>query len=349
MITTRHLLIPVFCALSAMAIAQRSESISRTNEKVIIESSRQVVSSYAKYLELIAQEKDKDVIALYEAELFKTVQRDSVNVFNDLIPVEDRPKNPRENVDRLTTYLNDIGTRYQEGVKLIYTDIQTSKVFIDTMRSRLFVKVTANRVIDGTYFYKDIRKSNKATERIDFYVRVELKSSGVPESRIFSIFIHQDNEATFRTIKVVEKTAPIEFVGIMAYYKRATEQTVAWQGGEIFERLRLDLYKERGGNQPIRVTEIDTSFVNDNKISFLLNKKLKPGKGSRYFLQITKMSSEEQPVKSQVFYIKRKMPLVWQIGLPVIFISGVGAVIVILNNKANETKDVVITDPLGPG
>jgi hypothetical protein len=185
------------------------QTISRTNEKVIIESAKQTVSDYTKYMELLAQEVDKDLIALYKAELLKSVQRDSVNVFNDLIPVADRPKTLRENIDRLTTYLDDINTRYLEGVKLVYTNFTTSKVFIDEKRNRLFVKVTADRSIDGIYYYKDEKKPNKADEKIDFYVQVQIRASGVPESKIYSIFLYEPNEQTFVPIKVVEKTAPI--------------------------------------------------------------------------------------------------------------------------------------------
>ncbi|MBA4056745.1 MAG: hypothetical protein C0490_18670, partial [Marivirga sp.] len=164
--------------LVAFTAAFSQQTISRTNEKVIIESAKQTVSDYAKYMELLAQEVDKDLIALYKAELMKSVQRDSVNVFNDLIPISDRPKTLRENIDRLTTYLDDISSRYLEGVKLVYTNFTSSKVFIDEQRNRLFVKITADRGIDGMYHYKDEKKPHQSQEKIDFYVQVQIRASG---------------------------------------------------------------------------------------------------------------------------------------------------------------------------
>lgn len=318
------------------------QTISRTNEKVIVESAKQTVSDYAKYMELLAQEVDKDLIALYKAELMKSVQRDSVNVFNDLIPIADRPKTLQENIDRLTTYLDDIGTRYLEGVKLVYTNLTASKVFIDAKRNRLFVKVTADRSIDGTYYYKDEKKPNKATEKIDFYVQVQIRSTGVPESKIYSIFLFEPNDHTFTPIKVVEKTAPIIITSVRpdTTYKRMVEHSLAWSGGEIFERLRLDLYKQSAGKN-VLVRALDSSFVNDNNISFQVDRKVKPGKRNKYFLQITKLSSEEQPITSQPFYIKRKMPLILQVGVPLVVVGGITY---LLLNPKEEAKDPPLPD-----
>ena len=326
------------------SIAQ--QTISRTNEKVILESARQTVSNYAKYLELLSQETDKDIIGLYQAELHKSVQRDSVNVFNDLVPPSDRSKTLRENIDRLPTYLNDISTRYLEGVKIVYSDFIASKVFVDTERSRLFVKVTAARSINGIYYNKNEKKNNQGTEKIDFYVKVELKASGVPESRIYSIFLYEDNESKFTPIKVVEKTAAIEFVRIPVdtVYKRATEHTIAWNGGEIFERLRLDLYKEVADTK-LKVADLDTSFVNDNKVKFLLTKGIKPGRRNHYFFQLTKLSSEEQPVRSESFRVKRKTPLILKWGVPILVTGGV---VYLLLNPKEAAKDPVLPGPDSP-
>jgi hypothetical protein len=330
--------------LSSAAIAQ--QSISRTNEKVILESSRQAVSNYTKYLELLAQETDKDIIALYQAELFKSVQRDSVYVYNDLVPKEDRPAGVRENIDRLTTYLNDISTRYLDGVKIVYTNFVTSKVYMDSLHARLFVKVTADRSIDGTYYNKSQKKLHRQTEPIDFYVAVSLKSSGIPESRIYSIFLHENNEARFHPIRVVEKTAPIVIVNVQrdTVYRRGKEQILAWSGGEIFERLRLDLYRDIAGKK-VKVADIDTSFVNDNKIKFPLSKKLKTGKSRRYFYQITKLSSEEAPIESERFHLKRKTPLIAQIVVPAVVVGGVAY---LLLNKKDPSTDPVLPNPQNP-
>lgn len=337
-------------ALAALMIfpsmAYCQQTISRTNEKVIIESAKQTVSDYAKYMELLAQEVDKDLIALYKAELKKSVQRDSVNVFNDLIPIADRPKTLQENIDRLTTYLDDISTRYIEGVKLVYTNFTASKVFIDQKRNRLFVKVTADRSIDGTYYYKDEKKPNKATEKIDFYVQVQIRSTGVPESKIYSIFLNENNENSFTPIKVVEKTAPIVITSVRqdTTYRRLVDHSLGWSGGEIFERLRLDLYKQSEG-KAVLVRSLDTSFVNDNNIRFQIDKKVKPGKRNKYFFQITKLSSEEQPIASPNFFIKRKMPLILQVGVPLIVVGGVTY---LLLNPKEAAKDPPLPDVPNP-
>lgn len=323
---------------------QAQQTISRTNEKVIIESARQTVSNYTKYLELFSEETDKDVTSVYQAELYKSVQRDSVNVFNDLVPKEDRSSSIRENIDRLPTYMNDISTRYLEGVKIVYTNFVSSKVFIDATRARLFVKITADRAIDGMYYNKSQKKLNKGTEKIDFYVKVELKASGVPESKIYNISLYENNDASFVPIKVVEKTAAIQFVHVPkdTVYKRSTEHTVGWTGGEIFERLRLDLYKKAGVND-IKVADLDTSFVNDNRIKAMIAKKIKPGRN--YYFVLTKLSSEEQPIKSETFRIKRKLPLILSWGLPIIVVGGVTY---LLLNPKQEAKDPVLPGVITP-
>lgn len=336
----------VWCCMLASTAAFAQQSISRTNEKVILESSRQAVSNYTKYLELLAQETDKDIVALYQAELFKSVQRDSVTIYNDLVPLEERPAAVRENLDKLTTYINDIATRYLDGVKIVYTNLNTSKVFKDSIHARLFVKVTADRAIDGIYYTKSQKKNHQRSEIIDFYVAVTLKASGIPESKIYSVFIHENNEARFHPIKVVEKTAPIVIVNIPkdTVYRRGKEHTLVWSGGEIFERLRLDIFKDINGKKT-NVMAVDTSFVNDNRIKFALPKKLKPGKSRHYFYQITKLSSEEAPVESNRFRVKRKTPLVLQIVVPTAVAGGVAY---LLLNTKEEQKDPILPSPVAP-
>ncbi|HZY82487.1 MAG TPA: hypothetical protein VFE50_23335 [Cyclobacteriaceae bacterium] len=341
-----HLIILVLLMFIVTFDGFSQETISRTTEKMILESARQTVANYTKYLELSGQEMDKDILSLYHAELFKSVQRDSVNVFNDLTPPADRERNMRDNLERLPVYLSDVSTRYLDGVKLQYSNFTLSKVFVDQARSRLFVKVTADREIDGTYYNKNQKKQNKGTEKIDFYVGVALHRSGVPETRIYSIVLSENNTGSFTEVKVVEKTAAIAFLNVNAdtVYRRASEHTLTWSGGELFERLRLDLYRESAVG-PVLVTSIDSSFVNDNSINFLIDRKVKPGKRNQYFYQVTKLSSEEAPITSPRFHIRRRTPLLYQIVIPAAVVGGV----VFLLTRSNEAaKDPVLPRPIIP-
>lgn len=326
--------------------ASAQQTISKTTEKIILESSRQTVLNYTKFIELLGQEDDKNLMNLYKAELYKSVQHDSINVFNDIIPLDDRPKNLRDNLERIKTYVNDINTRYLNGVTIIYTNVEPGRVFIDEQRDRLFVKVTSIRSIDGMYQYKNESKHNESREKINFYLHIVMKPSGIPESKIFAITIDDNSEAGFKPVKVVEKTAPILFSSLKkdTILKRATEHTIIWTGGEIYERLKLDLYK-RSSTGPTKLLTIDSSFVNDNKIKFVFGNKLKPGKKNKYFFQITKLSSEELPATSEVFYIKRKIPLALKIATPVIVIAGVTYWIW----SASQTKELpVLPGPIDP-
>ncbi len=298
----------VFFLFSLDCYAQ--QTISKSSEAVILEATQRTVENYTRYLELLAEETDKDVVDIYKSELLKAVEKKDIYVYNDLIPEEDRPSQTEENIDILDTYLEDINSRYLNGVTIIYKNFKASKIYKDTVRQRLFVKITADREINGTYFYKNEKKDHQHEEQMDFYVGIELKENGVPEGRIYSVYKHYKNEEKFIPIEVVEKTEPIEFSRniFAATFKRGKEMSLTWEGGEVFERLKIDLYKQRKGERKL-VQVIDSSFVNDNKMTALLPGKMKPGKNNQYYFQITKLNSKEAPVKSEIFYVRRKTSL----------------------------------------
>lgn len=312
--------------ISPVAFAQYN--ISKTREDIILLSSKRTVESYARFVELIASGIDQDDVNTYKAELMKTIEKDSINVFNDLIPKADRQENFADNIDQISTYLDDINSHYLEGVKITFKNFRISPVFIDTIRLRLFIKIVASREIDGVFHYKDQKKQNTATEQIDFYVGIQGMENNALESRIFSISEHQENEKNFVAIKVVEKTAPIKFTNIVAdsIYRRKTNYAINWEGGEIFERLKLEIYRTRKEKTDL-VHTVDIDFVNDNELQYMMPKSIKAGKKNQYYYEIKKLSSEEAPIKSNTFYVKRKYPWTAQAGTAVVIIAGLGFVI----------------------
>ena len=328
----------ILMALICLAFhANAQQSISKANEKVIQAAAMQTAENYTSYLELLAMEVDKDLIEVYKAELLKSVDRDSIFVFNDLVPPESRSASVRENIDPLLTYLDDISSRYIEGVSIVYSDLKPTSIFIDDARQRLFTKVTSTRSLSGKYFYKNDQKQVDNTEEIDFYISISLKESGVPESKIYSVFQHDNNVSKFKAIKVVEKTAPIVFQGFVEsnILKRNTEHTIVWEGGELFERLNVSIYQQSNDEF---LMPLDSSVLNDNSYTFFLPASIKPGKGNPYYFQIQKLSSEEEPIKSEVFFVKRKTPMWIKAAVPVVVGAGIYLLI-------ESTK----TDPPVPG
>ena len=335
----------MFFLSSQYSLAQ--QTISRSSESVILEATQKTVENYTRYLELLADETDKDVVDLYREELLKAVEKKDIYVYNDLIPEEDRPEQTEENIDILETYLEDINSRYLNGVTIVYKNFQASKIYKDTVRQRLFVKITADREINGTYFYKNDQKDHQHTEKMDFFVGIQLRDDGVPEGRIYSVYKHFSNEERFIPVEVVEKTEPISFdINLFSSVnKRGTELLLGWEGGEVFERLRLDLYRQQKGRVSL-VQEVDSNFVNDNEMIVHLSKNLKPGKKNQYFFEMTKLNSKEAPVKSEVFYVRRKTPL----GVKTIITGAVAAGVLILKpwDKTivdNSDKELFGTPP----
>jgi hypothetical protein len=293
-----------------LSLAQNS--ISKANETVIINASQQVVENYTRYLELLASESDAELLDVYKAELLKSVEKDSIS--NDLIPPKRRPAERDQNIDPLTTYFDDISSRYREGLKMVFSNFKTSKIYNDKERQRFFVKVSADRVIDGTYFYKNEKEAVNYNETIDFYVSIQLQENGLPVSKIYSVFLHEDNLQSFEEVKVVEKSIPIiiEDLDRNQVFKKGKEYELKWDGGEVYERLSLNLYQlgKRG-----KIATIDSTFFNNNRQRFTIPKSVKVG--SNYYFEIKKLDSEEEPFKSRYFKVKRRIPVVATIGVPV--------------------------------
>jgi len=317
-------------------------SISRATEQVILTTTMQTVESYSRYMELFSSETDKDLADIYKAELMKLIEEDSIWVFNDLVPEGDRPPELEQNIDVFVTYLDDIQSRYLDGVSVVYSNFDTSVVYNDTVRSRLFMKITADRSIEGTYHYKNTSKEHEAEEKLDFYIGIILKETGVPESKIYSVMIHQDNEHNFTPVKVVEKSVPIEFAKNQwpKGMKRGREYTLRWEGGEIYERLSLELYR---GSKRLNILEqvIDSAFFNDNSIAFTIPEKTR--KNDDYYFRVTKLDSEEEPFDTERFMIRRRYPLAMQAAIPVVL--GAGVYVAILLAQPEEEPDL----PTSPG
>lgn len=310
--------------------------ISKANETVIINASQQVVENYTRYLELLASETDAELADIYKAELYKSVEKDSIYVFNDLIPAAKRAADLNQNVDPLTTYFDDIRSRYRDGLSIVFSEFKTSKIYNDKEQQRFFVKVSALRALKGTYYYKNDKELIENKERLDFYVSIKLQENGLPISKIYSIFLHEDNLNTFEEIEVVEKSIPIviEDFERKEVFKKGKEYELSWEGGEIYERLNLVLYQT---GKPKQITTIDSTFFNNNRVRFTIPGQVKVGKG--YYFEIKKLDSKEAPFKSRTFTIKRRIPLVATIGAPVA-LTALITYLIVLQADANVEPDL---------
>ncbi len=321
-------LVVILIMMAFPSFSQRS--ISRANENLILQSAKQAVESYTRYIELIGEESDEDIVEAYYEELGKNLQSDSLYFYNDIIPPKFRASSIEENLDLVPTYLDDIRSRYNSGVKIVYNDFLSSPVYYDRSKQRLFVKITTNKFVQGKYYYKNSDEEVSFEEQIDLYLLVKFNLSGVPECKIYFTSLHQNNASEFNEVLVVEKSAPIYYSNLEQgqNYKRGTSYMLRWEGGELLERLQLSLYQ----NDKL-VQVLDSGFVNDYSYSFRLPNNIKPGK-TPYNFRLTKLASKEEPFKSESFYVKRKRPLAVTVSGTAIIAAGITYLII----KASEKK-----------
>lgn len=300
-------------------LAQAQPSITVAQEQFLKNRALSKVKVYTEYLELITltnvgQTEERN---MHMQTLFLTLGKDKSNtrVFNDLIPPEVLKKNPSfEPSVRMEPYLKSMTEHYGDKLKLSYGNLEVSDVFYNKDADWYFVRVTADRTIDGEFQHKAEVTPYKATDKVDFFVNASLKDGQMQVEGIYGAQPHDPNPAyTKARIKIggddklivdqlIGKPLSVNQETVQKKFKRGKPYTIEWDGGLKDDIIQVELVPEDTVSGEVRKGE---AILNANRYTFIPSDEDKVGD---YSLRIRNISTGKY-AQTNSFKVRRKVPL----------------------------------------
>lgn len=311
----RHLII-VTCLFLLCLQAQAQQAITLPQQQFIQNRAKSKVKTYTEYLELLARTKanEVDLRESYKQNIYLSCGKDGAKtrVYNDLIPPQVLQNNPAlEKSIQLELYVNRIAEHYGENLSLSYSNMEVSDIYYSQADNWYFVKVTADRLIDGIYQSTSERIPYKSTDKVDFFVYANMVNGTVKPGGIYGVQPYSaDNtytkariiQGTASDVVTVPKPIIIEKETIRNTFKRGKGHTIAWQGGLGDDIIQIELIPQ----DTVHLKKRDLgSMQNTNKYEFTPSNKDKNG---TYQFKIKNISTGRY-TQTGYFNIRRRIPL----------------------------------------
>lgn len=275
------------------------------------------------------QEKDYFLTDIIE-NLF---EGEDVLVYNDLDPDNLESKDLTVKV-----YLNNIITKYNKSLQVIFSDIKISEPFYLDKNS-FFIKIELASNLDGIHIDQPISNF----ETLDIYIKYtidELYNISTPT--IYSITNHRENLNQFTPVPIDEGENMFNFSFVNPVkgknFRRGKEQRLAWKGNDVTVPVRLELFKGDKMLSTINPVVVGNSYVWRIPAGMSL--------GNDYRIKIVNLKNDENTATSPRFSIRRKVPL----GLKIVGVTGIGAIayFVLTMDSGDEGEDLRLPEPPVP-
>ncbi len=325
----------LFLALTVLLLATvplwAQQTITLAQEQLIKTKAANFVKTYTTQLELLTKAKEADEKESYKQTIYLRFGKDKGNtrVYNDLIPprLRQQPMTMETSVP-LASYLSKLSELYPDGIKLAYSNPQVSEVFYSRNDNWYFVKVTADRKIEGVYLFKTERTPYQAQEKTDFFVNAFLQNGEVKMGAIYGVSPHENNTDSYTKARIIrgqdELGSSILSIGKPLKiatdvkdrkFKRGKEYRVEWEGGLGDDIIQLELIPQDTTRMKRKRYE---PVLNSNKYTFNLPNDTRIGK---YQFKVKNVSTGRS-VQSGYFTVRRTVPLgVKAAAIPVVSVA----------------------------
>jgi hypothetical protein len=311
-----YLLLTALMGVSCWAQAQ--EPITVAEQQYLLERAKSRVRNYTSHLELIAQTKkgNTEERAAYKQVIFLTAAKDgaATRVFNDLVPPQVLLQDHTiERTVQLDPYIKSIAEFYKEGLGLTYSNLKTSDVYFSQADSWYFVKVTADRRVNGVYQHGNQSTRYSIEDQVDFFVSGYRINNVMRISGIYGVQPHnaRDQYVKARVImgdndppmELVSKPLRVKEEAIANKLKRGKDYRIAWEGGLKDDIVQVELVaRDTTRNK----TRLIVPMLNAGYYLFRPSANEKLGE---YSFKITNLSSGRPPVMTKPFNVVRPVPL----------------------------------------
>jgi hypothetical protein len=245
-------------------------------------------------------------------------EKERTLVFNDLVPPHLPPLpasrgGADDSLKQLNFYLDDLVRHYPGGVKLSYDNFAVSDVLYNPNGKWFYVKVTADRTLDGMFVNGSTGVAHQAQDKVDFYVNAEAVSGEIRMGGIYRIQPQgldaapgvrpQITETPPGGIRLTGEPLQIKPETVPRAFKRGRAYAVEWRGGITDDVVQVELIPQdsarAGKGRSLG------AIRNQNKIEFTPSSKDKLG---LYRLRINNISTGRS-ILTDAFTIRRRIPL----------------------------------------
>lgn len=344
----------LFLVLTIQLKAQQAITVAQ--QQFIQNRAKSKVKTYTEYLELLARTRSK---AIDERDQIKQTiylsfgkEGPQTRINNDLIPPVIQTAMAMEKSIQLESYLNKIKELYGDSLSLTYSNLEVSDVYYNQADNNYFVKVVADRKIDGVFQHASEKTPYSSGDKVDFFINANLVNNQIKMGGIYGVQPHTEKEfVKAKVVKGAEGAESLVLIGkpikvkpetIRKKFKRGKEYTIAWEGGMADDIIKVELMPK---DTLKAKKKIYNSMLNNNTFTFTPSSDIKIG---TYQFLISNISTSRSTQTSN-FDIRRKIPLaVLAVGIPAVAAAGVVAVIMLTPDANNPTPNENIADPPGP-
>ena len=261
-------------------------------------------------------------------------ESEDVLIYNDLDPEDLESKDLTARV-----YLNNIITKYNKGLRFIFSDVKISEPFYLDENS-FFVKIELASNLDGIHIEQPIN----TFEALDFYLKYTIDELyNIAPPKIYSITNHRENLDQFSPVTIDQGPNLFNFSFINpskgVKFRRGKEYRITWKGNPREIPVGLELYLDK------KLVYTINPVIIGNQFSWNIPSDIKLGKG--YQIKITNLKNKDNSEYSSVFSIKRKVPL----GLKIAGIAALGGAVwyVVTEEPFSSENSEAVLLPEPPG
>jgi hypothetical protein len=306
-----------FLLIGLRGLAQ--PAITTAQQQFMQERARNKVKTYAEQLRAFAGAREEAQRERIRQTIYPLLgkEKERTLVFNDLVPPHLLPAAGRGTADdslkQLNFYLGDLVRDYPGGVKLGYGNFTVSDVFYNHSAKWYYVKVTAERNIDGVFVRDSTRAAYQAQDQVDFYVNAEAVGGEIRMGGIYRIQ-PQGLDATpevksplvevaVGNLRIAGEPLQLKPETVPKIFKRGKAYTIEWKGGITDDVVQVELVPQDSARSAA-VRSLG-AIRNQNRVEFTPSSKDKLGV---YRLKINNISTGRS-ILTDAFTIRRRLPL----------------------------------------
>lgn len=295
-------------------------AITTAQQQFMQERARNKVKTYADQLRVFVGAREEAQRESIKQTIYQLLgkEKERTLVFNDLVPPHLPPPAASrgaadDSLKQLNFYLGDLVRYYPGGVKLDYGNFTVSDVLYNHSAKWYYVKVTAERNIDGVFVQEGIRAAYQAQDQVDFYVNAEAVGGEIRMGGIYRIQPQGLDaapevkpplvEVAVGNLRIAGEPLQLKPETVPKIFKRGKAYTIEWKGGITDDVVQVELVPQDSARSAA-VRSLG-AIRNQNRVEFTPSSKDKLGV---YRLKINNISTGRS-ILTEAFTIRRRLPL----------------------------------------
>ena len=293
--------------------AQNLLVLCEDEKEELLESGKNLVVVYTRLVETLAMETDFEIQSKIKEKIYQLVEHREIQVEDDLTDYSHQGRR-----FTLDNYLTNIHYDVSASEEVYYEVSEPTEIFYQPDLNFYYTLIDAKKNVKRT--------EGDAMYLRSFVVKIDQIEKNLPILRISDITMKRPEQMivgnALQTRSCFKEIKPLTFqMTDEAVYRRENKSayTIEWQGGILEDSLVVELIKF---NKKGEMVSIDTILNEFQNTGYYTQWYMQNNKTGSYKLRMSKMNVNEPPVWSETFKIKRRIPLAYSVGIPLVVVGG---------------------------